>query len=257
MPGTIQSVERAARLLRALADAAGPQSLGDLAVLLELPKPTVHGLVRTLVGSGLVSQDVVTRRYAVLPDALGSSGVPDPHWLRSRAMNWTDRLAARTGEAVEVGVVGLGPDGEPAMEVAHHVFRPDGSAQHLSTGEHQPLHATALGLVLLAQAPSAPAVRSLRLVAYTSATPRDADALAAHLHAVRRARHAVEVGTHRPDRAAVAVGVRGTGGTTVAAIAVVGRPEHLLDGARHPRAALLGHLDDAAQAVTAAIEDQG
>jgi DNA-binding IclR family transcriptional regulator len=171
-------------------------------------------------------------------------------------MNWTDRLAARTGQAVELAVVG-GPPG--CLELAQHVFRPDDSAQRLRTGEHQPLHATALGLVLLAGSPAAPAPRTLTLAPYTATTVRDTVGLEAQLDDVRRVGHAVEVGTHRPHAAAVAVPVRGAGHgagwSAVAALGVVGRPEHLLDAAHRPLAGLLVHLQEAARAVGDALAD--
>ncbi len=65
--------------------------------------------------------------------------------LRSRAINWADALAARSGEAVRIATV---LDGRAL--VVHHVFRPDDTLQTLDVGTLLPLHATALGKILLA-----------------------------------------------------------------------------------------------------------
>ena len=61
--GTIQSVDRAARILKILA--GGPRRLGvtELAQRLELPAPTVHGLLQTLQANGFVEQDRDSGKY--------------------------------------------------------------------------------------------------------------------------------------------------------------------------------------------------
>ena len=64
----IQSVDRAARILHELGSGSPTLGVTELGARLGLAKPTVHGLLRTLEQSGLVSQDVATGRYS-----LGSS----------------------------------------------------------------------------------------------------------------------------------------------------------------------------------------
>src|SRR4051794_41612501 len=61
--GTIQSVDRAARILKALA--GGPRRLGvsQLADQLGLSRPTVHGLLQTLQAQGFVEQDRDSDKY--------------------------------------------------------------------------------------------------------------------------------------------------------------------------------------------------
>jgi DNA-binding IclR family transcriptional regulator len=46
--GTIQSIERAAAMLRLLGAAGRPLALGEVASPLDLPRPTAHGILRTL-----------------------------------------------------------------------------------------------------------------------------------------------------------------------------------------------------------------
>src|SRR6185369_14498149 len=63
----------------------------------------------------------------------------------------------------------LGMPAGSAVELVHHVFRPDGSPQRLRTGEQLPLHATAVGKCLLALAPIAvPRPHELDLQRYTA-----------------------------------------------------------------------------------------
>ncbi|MBW0093049.1 helix-turn-helix domain-containing protein, partial [Pseudonocardia sp. KRD-188] len=166
MPGSIQSIERAAAVLRLLGSTDRPLGINEIAAALDLPRPTAHGIVRTLREVGFVEQGP-SSRY-VLGDALRELGRGgwDRHDLRARALNWADSLAGSTGLAVQIGVPDAG-----AVRLVHHVFRPDGTPQTIRTGEEQPLHATALGKCLLAFAPVAtPPPRELSLTPYTGRT---------------------------------------------------------------------------------------
>jgi IclR family acetate operon transcriptional repressor len=62
----VQSVERAFELLEIMASSAGSMALGELAARAELPQPTIHRLVRTLLVMGYVRQ-LENRRYALGP----------------------------------------------------------------------------------------------------------------------------------------------------------------------------------------------
>src|SRR5699024_10883963 len=62
-PG-VQSVERAFVLLGLIADAAGRATLSELAERADLPMPTIHRLLRTLVNLGCARQ-LQDRGYAL------------------------------------------------------------------------------------------------------------------------------------------------------------------------------------------------
>src|SRR5215472_12900909 len=146
MPGPVQSIERAAAILRLLARGSGRLGVGEIAASLGLAKGTTHGILRTLQGVGFVEQDKSSGKYQLGATLLhlGTSYL-DVNELRSRAINWADALASRSGEAVRIGTP---LDGK--VLVVHHVFRPDDTLQALDVGSLLPLHATALGKVLLA-----------------------------------------------------------------------------------------------------------
>lgn len=228
----IQSVARAAALLRLLGGAGRPLALAELAAALDLPRPTAHGLLRTLREEGLVAQDGASGRY-LLGDDLGRLGTPwDRHDLRARAMNWADALAAGTGCAVYLGVPAA--DGR-GVDVVHHVFRPDGSPQRLRTNTVQPLHATAWGTCLLAFAPAS--VRAADpLERYTRRTVTDPVELARTLESTRRRGWAADPGGWEPGEGGLAVPVRSGGGLTVAALGVGAPAEELFtpDGRARP-----------------------
>ena len=74
---TIQSVDRAARILKALAAGSPRLGVSELAERLGLAKTTVHGLLRTLERQDLVEQDPETGKYRLGPEMLqvpGSDG---------------------------------------------------------------------------------------------------------------------------------------------------------------------------------------
>ena len=75
---------------------------------------------------------------------MGSSYL-DGNELRTRALNWADGLASRSGESVRIGTLH-----ENQVLIVHHVFRPDDTRQALEVGSLMPAHATALGKALLA-----------------------------------------------------------------------------------------------------------
>src|ERR1700744_2630485 len=170
MPGTIQSIERAAAILRLLSGRARRLRVFDLAGELGLPKGTVHGLLRTLQQEGFIEQDSDSGKYQLGAALLhmGSSYL-DGNELRTRALNWSDSLATRTHEAVRIGTLH-----DDRVLIVHHVFRPDDTLQTLDVGSLLPAHSTALGKVLLADHPYvADEVIAAGLDAYTDSTLTD------------------------------------------------------------------------------------
>jgi DNA-binding IclR family transcriptional regulator len=143
---TIQSIDRATAILKALA--SGPRRLGvsELAERLGLARPTVHGLLQTLQLHGFVEQDRHSDKYQLGPGLLqlGYSYL-DLNELRARSIGYADRLAARANAAVRVGVM----HGSNIV-VVHHVFRPDSAFGVLEVGLQLPLHASSLGKAILA-----------------------------------------------------------------------------------------------------------
>jgi DNA-binding IclR family transcriptional regulator len=63
LPGHIQSIERAAAILRLLSGRAHRMGVAELAGELELNKATVHGILRTLQRVGFVEQDSESGKY--------------------------------------------------------------------------------------------------------------------------------------------------------------------------------------------------
>lgn len=250
MPGSIQSIERAAAVLRLLASTDRPLGLAELATALDLPRPTVHGIVRTLRDVRFVHQEAAGSRYRLAPELRGLGGRElDRHDLRAAAMNWADALAGGTGLAVLVATV----DG-PWARVVHHVFRPDGSPQRLRVDELLPLHATAVGKCLLAFAPvSAPPLGDLELEAWTGRTATSITTLEPQLAAARQRGWATELGEFQVGVGAVAAPLRTSGGAVVAALGVFGPAEELFGVGGELRRPVADRLLSDAREMSAAL----
>jgi len=234
VPGTVQSIERAAAILQVVAASGGTLGVTDIAESVGLAKTTTHSLLRTLLHVGYVDQDRATGHYAVGAGILRLGSHLDVNELRARSSNWADALAARSGHAVRLATLA----GEDEVVVVHHVFRPDDSAQVLEVGTALPARTTALGKVLLAHA-------------LGHRTPRAAAGTwAGELAEVRARGWAVDRGEHQPGRGGIAAPVRGPGGMVVAALGVNGAVTSLFDGRGAPRGPLLGMVTDAASAVS-------
>ncbi len=214
----IQSIDRAARVLESL---QGARHLGvtEIAERLGLPTSTTHGIVKSLAAHGLVAKEPNGSRYMLGPALLRLSSVfLDTHEVRLRSLRWLDALARRTGLAVRLGVE-LFDD----VMVIHHVARPDGTDQMAETGISIPVHACALGKVLLAY--DAHAAREVLghapLRSLTGATVTDPVALLAELAEVRRAGIAFEREEAVVGESGVAAPIVDRTGAVVAAAGVV------------------------------------
>jgi DNA-binding IclR family transcriptional regulator len=225
-PSMIQSVDRAVRILKALAGGPGRLGVSELSDRLGLAKGTVHGLLRTLHEHGLVEQHADSDKYQLGPSLLQlSNRYLDLSDLRSRALVWSEALAGRTDEAVRV--CAFHGDG---MLVVHHVFRPDTSLQILEVGALLPLHATALGKAVLAFLDDETrhdlvGTEPPRLTGQTLVTPASLDR---DLDSVRERGYALEREEAVLGEAAVAAPIFDRHADAIGAIGVVGPRERVL-----------------------------
>jgi DNA-binding IclR family transcriptional regulator len=243
--GTIQSVDRAARILKELGNSPrlGVTEISDR---LGIAKATVHGLLRTLGQQELVEQESESGKYrlgaAMLQ--LGNSFL-DSHELRARSLMWAGSLAIRVGEAVRVGVM----NGETVL-IVHHVFRPDNSVQILEVGASIPWHACALGKAVVAFVPSARrnALLSAGLSPLTGRTLTEPSILRSELEAISTLGVAVEDQEAVVGEAEIASPVFDHRGDPAGAIGVVGPVERLLpDG---PAPALIAAVREAGRGLS-------
>jgi DNA-binding IclR family transcriptional regulator len=246
VPGSIQSIERAAAILRLLSGRSRRLGVGELAGELGLPKGTVHGILRTLQNVGFVEQDAESGKYQLGAALLhmGSSYL-DGNELRTRALNWADSLAARSNESVRIGTL----HGGRAL-VVHHVFRPDNSRQALEVGALLPGHASALGKVLLAHNPYATdELIAEGLASFTARTVTAPDTLRSELDEVRARGWATDVEELVEGEVSLAAPIQDRRGATVGAIGISGPIERLSENGS-PRSDLISYVRETARSVS-------
>jgi DNA-binding IclR family transcriptional regulator len=227
----IQSVERAAAILGVLGSGTPRLGVTEIAERVGLAKPTVYGLLRTLVKHDLVAQDPATGKYSLGPGVLQlGNAYLDGSELRARSLLWAESLAQRANEAVWVATLS-----GTRVIVLHHVFRPDNTVQILEVGASIPWHACALGHAIVAYLPQpewAPIMNAERMP-LTGRTKTARAALGQALAQVRRRGYAIEDQEATVGDAGIAAPIVNRDGTVTGSIGLVGPAERLLaHGAR-------------------------
>src|ERR1700719_26575 len=222
----IQSVQRAAQVLAVLGSGTPRLGVTEIAERAGLPKPTVHGLLRTLEQDDLVAQDPDTGKYSLGPAVLllGNAYL-DGSELRARSLLWAESLAQRANEAVWVASL----SGSRVI-VLHHVFRPDNTVQILEVGAAIPWHACALGHAIVAFLPELQRGRALaaELAPLTGRTKTTKTALNRALGQIRQSGYAVEDQEATVGDAGIAAPIMSRDGVVAGAIGVVGGADRLL-----------------------------
>jgi DNA-binding IclR family transcriptional regulator len=245
VPKPIQSIERASAILRLLSGRTRRLSLAEVAGELGLPKGTVYGIMRTLLSVGFVEQDPESGKYRMGAALLhlGSSYL-DGNELRTRALNWADWLATRTNESVRLGTLH-----DRQVLLVHHVFRPDNSPQVLEVGSLLPIHATAMGKVLLAYHPYLTAELNGNLPRFTNCTITNPKLLGKEIERVQEQGWASSIEELIDGETSFAAPIRDRQGVAVGAIAISGPTERLCEDAQ-PRSDLVSYVREGARTIS-------
>lgn len=189
-PSTIQSVDRAAMLLKAIADARRPPTVIELAEACGLNRSTAWRLLATLERHGLVERDDVTQRYGVGFALLGIAAAADHESLARRAHPALERLALETRETVGLAVA----------RRFHLVYVDQMEGPQIMAvnwlGKSVPLHATSAGKAFLAflNEDERDSLLEGDLERFTASTVTDRRTLEQQFDAIRRDRYCVCVG---------------------------------------------------------------
>ncbi len=240
----VQSIERAFRLLRALA--IGPAGVTELADRADLPKSTVARLLGALESERAVEQVEAGGRYRLgigLADLAGAAS-PGPNLITAARPHLLD-LRRRFGEASGVAVLD-----DDAVLFLDHVDSAEEVQVRSWTGQRVPLHLTPSGLVLLGAAPPDYADEYLAkpLNATTERSVIDPNRIRARLADAARDGYAWAFGEFDEEVNSVAAPVRNETGEVIAAIHVHG-PAYRFPG--EDSAPVIGRqLDATAQRLT-------
>ena len=230
----VQSVERAFELLELITDAGGSATLSELAASADLPLPTIHRLLRTLVGLGYVRQ-LPSRRYSLGPRLI-RLGEGASAQLGDLAMPVLKNLVDELGETANMAVL----DSDQALYIAQAPSR-HSMRTFTEVGRRAHAHATGVGKAILAQLSDDQVRRVISrtgLPAATHASITGAEELLADLAQIRERGYSVDEQEQELGVRCFAVGVPGA--PTPSAISVSG-PTSRVDDAFGRRAVPMLH----------------
>jgi DNA-binding IclR family transcriptional regulator len=241
----IESVAKAVRVLRALAERDGGTGVSDLARDLGIGKASTFRLLHTLKELGLVSQDAATKRYGLGPElvVLGQAASEAVDFRRV-ARPLMQQLTAHAGMPSYLNVPG-------ARDVVclEHVPSLAGIDLYGRAGHTMPYHACPSGLVLLAFGPDDRLERavSLGLRRYARKTITNRRRLLATLREVRSRGYASATDDLEDGVTSVAAPICDVQGTVVGALGLAGF-SHLFEGRLE---GLIEHVEQTAAEISA------
>lgn len=219
--GLTQSVGRALNILTCFSDESPELRMTDISQQLDLTPSLVSRLLGTLEHYGFVEQDSSTGMYRLGRAILTMAGVTLNHnQLRMEALGEMHAASQRVNLGVNLSVL----DGDTIFYLAH-IETPDVPRNYTLIGRRNPLHATAMGKILLAYLPDGPRehlINKMRLTPYTVKTITTKPALIEHLAQIRAQGWAAEMEELALGRLCIAGAVRDKSGRVVGAISFSG-----------------------------------
>jgi DNA-binding IclR family transcriptional regulator len=220
----VQSVARAAHVLRHLASSEQPVSLSEVAEVVSLSKPATLHLLRTLAADRFVERDERgAYRLSWGLYELGSAVLRSVD-LIERARPVLDDLAAAAGEAALLGVIS-----DDAVLYVGRAQPPGSFTMVANTGRRSPFHTNASGKVLLAHQPDdyVRAYLAAPLTPRTGATIREPQILWAQLESIRSHGYGTCWQEQELGLSSVACPVLDHSGDAVAALTLAGPSERV------------------------------
>jgi IclR family KDG regulon transcriptional repressor len=206
----IQSIARAAALLREFTLETPLMGVAELSERLGYQRSTVQRLVSSLADAGLLEQDPISNKYRLGLALLELSGT----MLKSRALPELVRpylgyLTERVGESSYLGVLDRGSILEIEEIASAHMIQHSGWI-----GRRLPLHCTSSGKAVLASMPAEELdefLAAAELQPYTSSTITDPDRLREELSMAAERGYATDLEEYEKGTNAVAVGLAASG----------------------------------------------
>ncbi|RST10524.1 IclR family transcriptional regulator [Streptomyces sp. WAC05374] len=216
----VPAVTRALDILELFLDGDGTLSAPEVTRRLQLPRTTVHELLTTLAARSYLSalpEQPGRYRLGVRAYQLGSRYAEQLD-LAAEGQRVAREVAETCDETVHVAILEDTDVIYIAKVDSTHAVRMVSAA-----GRRLPAHCTSVGKMLLASLPQAELdarIERRELVAMTSNSITDPDALRAELAAVRERGIASEYQESNPDVSCVAAPVRDGSGRVVAALSI-------------------------------------
>jgi DNA-binding IclR family transcriptional regulator len=224
----VESVKRAARLLRCFTIEQPELGVVEISRHLNVHKSTISRLLSTLEHERLVTRNPETGRYRLGVGILELAGLVTLHAdLRRTARPFLNQLAEMTQEAVNLAV----REGDEVVNIEHTAPLGRRVLNIGWVGRRTPVHASSTGKILLAHAaePEIAQLISRPLQAFTENTLTGADALLDELERIRRLGFAMGLEELEIGLNAVAALIRGRDGAVLAAVSTAGPSNRLTE----------------------------
>lgn len=216
-----QSVTRALQILECFTDETPKLRVTDISNRLNLTASLVSRLLTTMEHEGFVEKDDESGAYRIGRRIITLAGVALNHnRIRTEALSEMQMMSAQLGLGVNLAVLDQG-----SIFYLAHIDAPETPRLFTLIGRHNPLHATAMGKVLLAHVTDAERedyLEHLVLHAYTVHTITQVDRLREELSQVQRQGWALEMEELALGRACIACPIRSQTGQVVAAVSISG-----------------------------------
>ncbi len=240
-----QTIERAAFVLSCFSPSEPHLSLNQLAAKLDLNPSTVYRYVTTLESAGLLERDEERRGYRLGLGVVELAGIVLNHLdVRKEALDEMDRIRDDTGLIVNLAMLFQGD----VLHIAHSA--PDGWPRWKTTpGRRAVAHCTALGKVLLANAPWESVEEAIKQRGWRPYTPNSIesfDRLAEELERVREQEYAVDDEERAAGMMCFAAPLRDYTGRVVASISVSGPRGQMVEN----QAPVVARLTDGATRIS-------
>ena len=213
------ALQKVVLVLDALFESDTPIGLAELSQQLELPRQTVHRVVRQLEDLDIIRRDFARDHFSVgarmMRLSLNAIGIA---WRTGPMRVVLKDLVANVGETCNIGVL----DRDEIVYIDRVECEWPLRLQ-LQAGSRVPVHATAIGKLLLAHLPSRTRKRIIEaapLSRFTDHTITDVADLEAELKGIRRNGFATNNSENVSGLIAVAVPIYDDGGRVVAGLAL-------------------------------------
>jgi len=213
---SIQSVDRALRLLETIAELGGEATLTELANRTGLNISTCHHLLATLIKRGFAAKVPGKRLYALGARIhfLGHACLQVD--LPRRAQPYMESISRATGETVHLGALQGDTLNTLLVRESRHAVRVDTG----KIGRNDAPHATSIGKAMLAWLPEDEIKRILNggMTRFTDNTITDFSEFLEHLRLVRRTGYAIDREEYQPGVICIGAAIRDQAGAVVGAI---------------------------------------
>lgn len=218
----VKSLHKALSIINIVVAAEQPLTISEIALLTQIPRPTVHRLLQTLITADYLQQDRVHGRISVglAPISIAARAL-DGHRLRIEALPHLQTLAQKSGQRSNLGCL-----------FRHQVLYLAGAEKYgLPTvrtrfGQMVDAHACALGKAIVAFLPEAEVlalVKARPLARKTSNTITSLPAFMKELTDTRRRGYAIDHGENVEGSFCISAPIFSANNSPVASIGLTGR----------------------------------